>query len=181
MGSIEHPINPIRAAIAAEATWVGRSVDVDTKHLPVMIEKMAAHKGVSFLEVLQNCIVFNDGAFDAYTEKSVRPENLLYLEPNEPLKFGKEMDKAIDIRCRKSAVVELAVVDRVVAEVARLDRGQHLGPHVRVEPAVLLQLIGIDPDDRAVPFRAHRHSPCLRSRPALARDAPGAYTRSRTK
>jgi 2-oxoglutarate ferredoxin oxidoreductase subunit beta len=94
-GAVDHPINPVRAAIAAEATFVGRGFDTDTKHLPALIERMARHKGVSFLEVFQNCNIFNDGAFEEFTDKKVRDDRLVYLEPGKPLIFGKERNKGI--------------------------------------------------------------------------------------
>jgi 2-oxoglutarate ferredoxin oxidoreductase subunit beta len=96
-GSIDHPINPVRAAIAAEATWVGRSIDVDTKHLPRMIEAMAQHKGISFLEVYQNCNIFNDGAFKHFTEKTERPDRMVYVEHGQPIRFGKEHEKGLQL------------------------------------------------------------------------------------
>jgi 2-oxoglutarate ferredoxin oxidoreductase subunit beta len=107
LGTIEHPINPVRAAIAAEATWVGRSVDVDTKHLTDMIRKMAEHKGVSFLEVYQNCNIFNDGAFDQFAEKKVRPERMLYLEPGKPMRFGADNGKGIRLKGLKLEAVTI--------------------------------------------------------------------------
>jgi 2-oxoglutarate ferredoxin oxidoreductase subunit beta len=91
-GTVEHPIRPVRAAIAAEATWVGRSSDTDTKHLAQMLELMAAHEGVSFLEVYQNCIIFNDKAFEDFTAKNVRDERMIYLESGKPIKFGKDLE-----------------------------------------------------------------------------------------
>ena len=94
-GTIEHPINPVRAAIAAEATWVGRSMDVDTKHLADMIRRMAAHRGASFLEVYQDCNIFNHGAFDDFTNKAWRADRMLYLEPGQPARFGKDREKGI--------------------------------------------------------------------------------------
>src|ERR671924_545230 len=63
MGTIDYPINPLSLAFAAEATFVGRSMDVDPKHLAMMVERLAAHKGSGFLEVYQNCNIFNDGTF----------------------------------------------------------------------------------------------------------------------
>lgn len=107
MGAIDHPINPVRAAIAAEATWVGRSLDVDTKHLPSMIESMAKHKGVSFLEVFQNCNIFNDGAFQHFADRKARPERMLYLEPGKPLRFGEEKEKGIVLDGLRPRVVTL--------------------------------------------------------------------------
>ena len=94
-GAVDHPLNPVRAAIAAEATYVGRGFDTDTKHLPALIERMARHKSVGFLEVFQNCNIFNDGAFEEFTDKKVRDDRMVYLEPGKPLIFGKERNKGI--------------------------------------------------------------------------------------
>ena len=94
-GTIEHPIRPVRAAIAAEATWVARSVDADAKHLAKMLKAMADHDGVSFLEVYQNCIIFNDKAFEDFAAKKVRDERMVYLEHGQPLRFGKDKEWGI--------------------------------------------------------------------------------------
>ncbi len=106
-GAIDHPINPVRAAIAAEATWVGRAYDADTKHLPGLVERMSKHKGVSFLEVFQNCNIFNDGAFDHITAKDVRGDRIMYVEPGQPLRFGTDNDKGIVLEHGKPKVVTL--------------------------------------------------------------------------
>jgi 2-oxoglutarate ferredoxin oxidoreductase subunit beta len=94
-GAVDHPINPTRVAIAAEATFVGRGFDTDTKHLPALIERMARHKGIGFLEVFQNCNIFNDGAFEDFIDRKVRDDRMLYLEPGQPCIFGKERNKGI--------------------------------------------------------------------------------------
>jgi 2-oxoglutarate ferredoxin oxidoreductase subunit beta len=91
-GTVEHPIRPVLTAIAAEATWVGRTSDTDTKHLAHMLELMAAHDGISFLEVYQNCIIFNDKAFEDFTAKNVRDDRMIYLEHGKPIRFGKELE-----------------------------------------------------------------------------------------
>lgn len=106
-GVLDYPINPIRIAIAAEATFIGRSFDIDTKHLGHMIEEMAKHKGVSFLEVFQNCNIFNNGAFEAFTAKNVRDDRVLYLEHGKPMIFGKQKDKGIRLKGLKAEVVIL--------------------------------------------------------------------------
>ena len=97
-GTIENPINPIRIAIAAEATFVARTIDVDGDHLTETLEKAALHKGVSFVEIYQNCVIFNDGAFSDFTHKKVREDNILYLEHGKPLLYGNEKDKGICIQ-----------------------------------------------------------------------------------
>jgi 2-oxoglutarate ferredoxin oxidoreductase subunit beta len=94
-GTIESPLNPLCVALAAEATFVARSLDIDTNHLAATLRRAAEHKGTSFVEVYQNCNIFNDGAFEAFTEKKVRPDRCLYLEHGKPLIFGKERNKGI--------------------------------------------------------------------------------------
>jgi 2-oxoglutarate ferredoxin oxidoreductase subunit beta len=94
-GTIDYPINPLSLAIASEANFVARSIDIDVKHLGAMVEAAARHKGISFIEVYQNCNIFNDGAFDSFTERSVRPDRVLYLEHGKPMVFGKNRDKGI--------------------------------------------------------------------------------------
>src|SRR5437763_5605572 len=89
MGVIDYPVNPLSLAIASEATFVARAIDIDVKHLSSMVEAAAAHKGVSFIEVYQNCNIFNDGAFDSFAERAVRPDRVLYLEHGKPMVFGK--------------------------------------------------------------------------------------------
>jgi len=94
-GTIDYPINPLSLAIASEATFVARSIDIDVKHLGVMVEAAAKHKGISFVEVYQNCNIFNDHAFDYFAERSVRSDRVLYLEHGKPMVFGKNRDKGI--------------------------------------------------------------------------------------
>lgn len=107
MGSIDYPLSPLSVALGAEATFVARSVDRDTKHLAETLKRAAQHKGTSFVEVLQNCNIFNDGAFDAFADKSVRDDRMLYLEHGKPLIFGKDRNKGIRWTKDGLQVVEL--------------------------------------------------------------------------
>jgi 2-oxoglutarate ferredoxin oxidoreductase subunit beta len=95
LGTIDYPINPLSIAFAAEATFVGRSMDVDPKHLATMVERLAAHKGSGILEVYQNCNIFNDGAFKSFNERDVRDERMIQLEHGKPLLFGKNKNKGV--------------------------------------------------------------------------------------
>ena len=106
-GSIDYPINPLCVALANEATFVARSVDVDVKHLAVVLTQAAQHKGVSFVEVFQNCNIFNDGAFKHFTEREIREERTINLEHGKPLIFGKDKNKGIRLNGLKLEVVEL--------------------------------------------------------------------------
>ena len=94
-GTTEKPLNPIRVALAAGATFVARSIDRDTKHLEETLYKATQHKGISFVEVYQNCNIFNDGAYAAFTDKEVRQDRMVYLEDGKPVRFGKNMEHGI--------------------------------------------------------------------------------------
>ena len=107
MGVIDYPLNPLSLAIASEATFVARSIDIDVKHLGGMVEAAAKHKGVSFLEVYQNCNIFNDGAFDYFAERSVRPDKVLYLEHGKTMIFGKDRNQGIRM---KGALPEVVTI-----------------------------------------------------------------------
>jgi 2-oxoglutarate ferredoxin oxidoreductase subunit beta len=93
-GSLEAPFNPISVALAAEATFVARSFDVERKHLPAMLRRMAEHRGSAFLEIYQNCNIFNDGAFVALTGKG-GTANRIYLEHGKPIRFGPDGEKGV--------------------------------------------------------------------------------------
>ena len=94
-GSVDRPFYPLSVALGAEATFVARSVDVFQAHLKATLKKAAAHKGTAFIEILQNCNIFNDGAWDAVAEKDVRDDHTIALEHGQPLVFGKNKDKGI--------------------------------------------------------------------------------------
>jgi 2-oxoglutarate ferredoxin oxidoreductase subunit beta len=106
-GSIDYPINPLCIAISNEATFVARSIDVDGKHLSSILTQAAHHKGVSFVEVFQNCNIFNDGAFKHFSEREFRDDRTIRLEDGKPLVFGRDRDKGIRLNGLKLEVVEL--------------------------------------------------------------------------
>jgi 2-oxoglutarate/2-oxoacid ferredoxin oxidoreductase subunit beta len=94
-GSIDSPVRPLSVALAAEATFVARTVDVDPTHLTTTLQRAAAHKGSAFIEIYQNCKIFNDGVFEYVTDKSSKADNSLYLEHGKPMVFGKDRNKGI--------------------------------------------------------------------------------------
>lgn len=106
-GSIEEPFNPADVAISSKASFVARGIDRDTKHLSALMETAAMHKGTSFVEVYQNCNIFNNGAFLQYTEKETKLENCLYLEHGQPMVFGNNESKGIKLDGLKPVVVSL--------------------------------------------------------------------------
>jgi 2-oxoglutarate ferredoxin oxidoreductase subunit beta len=107
MGSIDHPFNPAALALGADATFVARSMDRDTTHLRETLLKANAHKGSSFVEIYQNCNVFNDGAFEVFTEKSSKPQETLFVTHGQPLIFGANRNKGIVLDGLKPKVVDL--------------------------------------------------------------------------
>jgi 2-oxoglutarate ferredoxin oxidoreductase subunit beta len=94
-GSVDNPLSPLSVAIGSEATFVARAVDVDIKNLPSILKRASEHKGTSFVEVYQDCNVFNAGAFDYASKKGEKEDNIVYLEHGKPLIFGKDRDKGI--------------------------------------------------------------------------------------
>jgi 2-oxoglutarate ferredoxin oxidoreductase subunit beta len=107
MGSVETPLRPISVAIAAEATFAARAIDVDVKHLEYVLERAAKHVGTAFVEIYQNCNIFNDGAFEYATDKSCKGDATVYLEHGKPMVFGKNGDKGIRLHGSSPQVVEL--------------------------------------------------------------------------
>lgn len=106
-GSVDYPFNPLSLALGAEATFIARSIDREPKHMQEMIKRAAEHKGTAFIEIFQNCNIFNDGAFSLLTDKDTKADHLLYLEHGKPMIFGKEKDKGIKVDGFKPIVVEL--------------------------------------------------------------------------
>lgn len=107
MGSVEQSFNPISIALAAECTFIARTVDVFQKHMPEVFKAAASHRGTSFVEIYQNCIIFNQTAWEHVTEPAAREENVLYLEHGKPMIFGKNRDKGIRLRGLTPEVVQL--------------------------------------------------------------------------
>jgi 2-oxoglutarate ferredoxin oxidoreductase subunit beta len=96
-GSVDFPFNPLSLAIGAGATLIARTLDRDAKHMQLMMKRAAEHNGTAFIEIFQNCNIFNDGAFELYTEKDTRPDNVILLEHNKPLVFGKNNELGIKL------------------------------------------------------------------------------------
>jgi len=125
-GSIETPFNPISVALGAEATFVARTHDMDRKHMIEIFRRAHDHKGASFVEIYQNCNVFNDGAFEPLTGKAVREDMLIPLVHGEPIRFGAEKEKGVVLGA--DGKLQIALVadvgeDRVLVHDEANDRG----------------------------------------------------------
>ena len=107
LGSLDAPFNPISLALASGATFVARSVDIHTDHLRPMLKAAFEHKGTSFIEIYQNCHIFNDHTFELYREKEYKTDHTVLLEHGEPLVFGVEQDKGIRLNDFHPEVVDL--------------------------------------------------------------------------
>ena len=131
-GSQDHPFNPVALALGAEATFVARTVDTDKQHLAATLRAAAAHRGASFVEIYQNCNVFNDGAFDAVRVKGQREQNQIQLEHGQPVRFGAEAEHGV-ARGANGRLELVEVAD--VGEEALLVHDAH-----RQEPSLAFEL-----------------------------------------
>jgi 2-oxoglutarate ferredoxin oxidoreductase subunit beta len=107
LGTIETPIIPLNLVAAAEASFIARSVDTHSEHLQEMMQRAGEHSGAAFLEVLQNCNIFNDGAWRNFTDKSVKEDRMLVLKHGEPMIFGAEKNKGIRLNGLRPEVVTI--------------------------------------------------------------------------
>ena len=107
-GSLDRPFRALELALGAQATFVARAIDTYGPHLKEVLKAASDHKGASFMQIYQNCNIFNDGAFEQYRDKKIREDNLLELKHGEPLIFGKNRDKGIRTTdCYQPEVVQL--------------------------------------------------------------------------
>lgn len=106
-GTFEAPLRPLAVALAADATFVARSIDIDVEHLSQVLGRAAQHRGTAFLEIYQNCKIFNDGVFDYATDPMVKADNVAYLEHGRPILFGKDRNQGLRLHGLDPEVVTL--------------------------------------------------------------------------
>ena len=107
MGSLDYPFNPPALAFGAGATFIARSLDREQKHLNKVLKNAHEHKGTSYVEIYQNCNIFNDGAFSDLTERETKMETQLVLENGQPLIFGKDKNKGVRLNGSQFEIVEI--------------------------------------------------------------------------
>jgi 2-oxoglutarate ferredoxin oxidoreductase subunit beta len=148
-GSIDRPLNPVALALAAGATFVARSLDADQEHLAGVLRQAALHRGTAFVEIFQNCVTFNDGAYEALTDRATRDEARLCLEHGEPLVFGLGRCRGIRFEGAEPRLLMLGEHGWGEAECSRHDaRAASSGP------AFLISQLG--PPDFPVPLGVFR-------------------------
>lgn len=106
-GVIDQPFNPLSLALGSGATFVSRTLDREPKSLREVLLEAQKHKGTSFVEIYQNCVIFNDGVFDEFTNKATKEEANLYLENGKPLKFGKDLSKGISLENFEPKIIDI--------------------------------------------------------------------------
>ena len=187
-GSQDHPFNPVSLALGAEATFVARTVDTDKKHLADVLRAAAAHRGAAFVEIYQNCNVFNDGAFDAVRDKGQRELNQIPLEHGQPIRFGRTASAACatsdgrrwstsptSTRTRSSCTTRSARTraSRSSSPNSRLShRSDPVGVFRSVERPIYGEQLQQALEDRAPGWRCSSRS-CTRARPGRSSRASG--------
>jgi 2-oxoglutarate ferredoxin oxidoreductase subunit beta len=151
-GTVDRPFNPLSIALGAGATFVARTVDVYPKHLKETIRRAAEHKGTSFVEIYQNCNIFNDGTFKEMTERTVRNDAQIELVHGKPLLFGKEMNQGIRFHDEFLEVVTLGENGVTEKDLIVHDEG-------RERPSRAFQLSQMDHPDFPIPIGVFRAVP----------------------
>jgi 2-oxoglutarate ferredoxin oxidoreductase subunit beta len=116
-GSADQPLDPASFALGANGSFVARSIDIDAPHLSEVLRRAAAHTGTAFVEIYQNCNVFNDGAFDSFREKDVRAERQIRVEHGKPLLFGQNNDKGLRLNPKSLRLEIVSLADTPLDEV----------------------------------------------------------------
>jgi len=149
-GSIENPINPIGVAIGAEASFIARTVASFQKHMAGVLGRAARHTGATLVEVAQNCVIFNDGAWSHLTDPDTKADNVLFLEHGKPMRFGKAMEKGIRLNGLTPEVVNVADVD---------ERELLVHDEAATEPTLAYFLSRMGPPDFPTPVGVFRAIP----------------------
>ncbi|MDA8990647.1 2-oxoacid:ferredoxin oxidoreductase subunit beta [Opitutales bacterium] len=106
-GSVDYPVNPLLFALGSEATFIARTTDTDQKHMVETFKAAQAHKGTSFVEVFQNCVIFNNKTFDSVTGRDVKNDQILYLDEGKPLIYGQGGNKGIRLNGLNLETIDL--------------------------------------------------------------------------
>jgi 2-oxoglutarate/2-oxoacid ferredoxin oxidoreductase subunit beta len=172
MGSLDRPLNPLSVALGANATFVARSIDSDRKHLQAVLLAAAQHRGAAFVEILQNCDIYNDGAFDALKDPDRRDDAVVRLEHGEPVRFGADLQHGV--RLGASGTLEIVDATMVAPETLLVHDAAAEGPELAFLLSRLEHL-----DDGVTPIGIFRdvervvYDDAARQQVAQARDSRG--------
>jgi 2-oxoglutarate ferredoxin oxidoreductase subunit beta len=173
VGSLDRPLNPLSVALGSEATFVARSIDSDRQHLQSVLEAAAMHRGAAFVEILQNCDIYNDGAFDALKNPDSRDEAVVRLVHDEPIRFGADGERGL--RLRGDGTIELVDARTAPADSLLVHDAHAQGP----ELAFLLSRLDYG-DGGVTPIGVFRdvdrpaYDDAARDQVAAARESGGA-------
>jgi len=171
LGSVDQPFDPLALAIGAGATFVARTIDTHQKHMEEVLKAAALHRGAAFVEIYQNCVIFNDGCFEKVAERSVRDERTLDLRAGQPMVFGAQRDKGIRVREFATEIVpaaEASVWDPHVPSpapaflMAQMDRDANLPRPIGVLRDVALPTFDADMNAQLARARARKGEHDLR-------------------
>ena len=158
-GSVDPPFNPLSVALGAEASFVARTHDLDRKHMIETFRAAHAHKGAAFVEIFQNCNVFNDGAFDPVTGKQSRPANMVQLTHGEPIRFGADDERGVVMGADGQLRIVSVIDDAALADGTTIVAADQLLRHDahRKDPSLAFALARLADDDRSpTPFGVFR-------------------------
>ena len=148
-GTVDQPFNPLSLALGSDATFVARTVDIYPKHLKEIVARAAAHRGTSFVEIYQNCNIFNDGAFHHMTDKEIRNDSQIELVHGEPMLFGKDRDRGIRFHDEGLEVVK-------IGENGITENDVLVHDEQRERPSRAFQLSRMEPPDFPIPIGVFR-------------------------
>lgn len=137
-GSYDHPVNPLSLVLGADASFVARTIDNDAKHMIEVFKEAQNHQGTSFVEIYQNCVIFNDNAFSYMSDRSLKADKQLNLKNGEPLIFGSDVKKAIALKGLSAEVVELESKDEESLKKEIVEKGIMIHDANSIEQANIL-------------------------------------------
>jgi 2-oxoglutarate ferredoxin oxidoreductase subunit beta len=168
VGSLDNPVSAAAFALGSGARFVARSVDTQQKHLPEVLKRAHAHKGASFVEIFQNCIVYNDGVFDHFTERSIAEQRQIHVEHGKPLRFGPDGAKGLRLDPRRLALEAVTLGENGVTEADLLVHDETnrtlAGLLAAMEPPALPVALGVLYCDPAPSYEAGVHEQLAQAR-----------------
>jgi 2-oxoglutarate ferredoxin oxidoreductase subunit beta len=183
-GSLDNPVSPCAFALGAGARFVARAVDTQQAQLVEVLKRAHAHRGASFVEVFQNCVVYNDGVFDAFTEKSVAPEQQLHVAHGQPLRFGKDKRRGLRLVPGKLELEIVTLGERGVTEADLLVHDEQnralAGLLAGLQPPAFPMALGVLYCDPATPYDRDVEAQLEAARSGANGDLSGLLTKGRT-